>query len=148
MVRHAILARRLNSGVPACCPRQTMVWNNTVRSGQYGQAKQGVDGNDKPDYGVFIMLTLSRNRPARGTVCHRCQVIRLFVIGVLALAIFALVAGDRLHVLQAVTPMRAAIAIWVVGITGFIIKLIFWRIQRADTVAQTDAKTSDDPEQA
>ena len=94
------------------------------------------------------MLTLARNRPARGTVCHRCQVIRLFVVGVLALAIFALVAGDRLHVLQAVTPMRAAIAIWVIGITGFIIKLIFWHIQRADTAAQTDAKTNDDPEQA
>ena len=94
------------------------------------------------------MLTLARNRPTRGPVCHRCQVIRLFVVGVLALAIFALVAGDRLHVLQAVTPMRAAISIWVIGITGFIIKVIFWRIQRADTPAQTDTKTNDDPEQA
>ena len=93
------------------------------------------------------MLTLSRNRPARGTVCHRCQVIRLFVVGVLALAIFALVAGDRVHVLQAVTPMRAAIAIWVVGVTGFVVKLILWRLQRVATDTRTDSEASDDPEQ-
>ena len=76
------------------------------------------------------MITLSKNRPARGTVCHRCQVIRLFVVCAIGLAVFAQVADDKLHYLQAVTPMRAAIAIWVVGITGFMIKLVLWRLER------------------
>jgi len=98
------------------------------------------------------MLTLSKNRPARGSVCHRCQVIRFFVICAVMLAIFALVADDRLHYLQAVTPMRAAIAIWIVGIAGFVVKLVLWRLDERQAQARNPADdasgTSDDREQA
>jgi hypothetical protein len=85
------------------------------------------------------MLTLSRQRPARGTTCHRCQVIRFFVASAIGLAIFALVADDKLHYLQAVTPMRAALAICAMGIIGLIIKIILWKLD--------PQRTSADPEQ-
>nr|AAY87228.1 unknown [uncultured bacterium BAC17H8] len=75
------------------------------------------------------LLTLSRQTPKRGTTCHRCQVIRFFVVSAIGLAIFALVADDKLHYLQAVTPMRAALAIWAVGIGGLAIKIILWKLE-------------------
>ena len=76
------------------------------------------------------MLTLSRQTPKRGTTCHRCQVIRFFVVTSIGLAIFALVADDKLHYLQAVTPMRAALAIWAIGIAGLLVKIVFWQLDR------------------
>ena len=76
------------------------------------------------------LLTLSRQTPKRGTTCHRCQVIRFFVVTAIGLAIFALVADDKLHYLQAVTPMRAALAIWAIGITGLLVKIVFWKLDR------------------
>ena len=42
---------------------------------------------------------------------------------------FALVADDKLHYLQTVTPMRAALAIWAVGIGGLAIKIILWKLE-------------------
>ena len=86
------------------------------------------------------MLTLSRQRPKRGTTCHRCQVIRFFVVAAIGLAIFAMIADDKLHYLQAVTPMRAAVAIWPIGITGLLVKIVFWRLDRH--------RINSDPEQA
>ena len=76
------------------------------------------------------LLTLSRQTPKRGTTCHRCQVIRFFVVTAIGLAIFALVADDKLHYLQAVTPMRAALAIWAIGIAGLLLKIFFWQLDR------------------
>ncbi|MEC8642654.1 MAG: hypothetical protein VXZ67_07070 [Pseudomonadota bacterium] len=85
------------------------------------------------------MLTLSRQRPARGTTCHRCQVIRFFVVSAIGLAIFALIADDKLHYLQAVTPMRAALGIWAVGIAGLVVKIVLWKLE--------SRQASADPEQ-
>ena len=68
------------------------------------------------------------------------------------LAIFALVGDDKLHYLQAVTPMRAAMAIWIVGIAGFVVKLALWRLDQGQTQASGPANdasgASDDREQA
>ena len=84
------------------------------------------------------MLTLSRQRPARGTTCHRCQVIRFFVASTVGLAIFALIADDKLHYLQVVTPLRAALAICAIGLAGLIIKIVLWKLE--------SRQASDDPE--
>jgi len=83
------------------------------------------------------MLTLSRQRPARGTTCHRCQVIRFFVASAIGLAVFALVADDKLHYLQMVTPLRAALAICALGLAGLIIKIVLWKLETR--------RASDDP---
>ena len=73
------------------------------------------------------MLTLSKTRPQRGSVCHRCQVIRLFLVVAVGLAIFAIVTDDALQSLGAVTPIWPAIGICLLGFLGFVIKVIAWK---------------------
>ena len=65
--------------------------------------------------------------------------IRFFVVSAIGLAIFALIADDKLHYLQAVTPMRAALAIWAIGIAGLVIKIVLWKLE--------SRQASADPEQ-
>jgi len=76
------------------------------------------------------MITLSRTRPSRYTGCQRCRVIRLFMLTVFMLVILGLLASDKMEYLQFISAERAALAIWVVGGVGFIIKLIFWRLEK------------------
>ena len=76
------------------------------------------------------MITLSRNRPARGSTCQRCRIIRSFIAFVIMLGIFSLVAGESVRFLQLVTPERAASAIWVAGGMLFVVKLAAWLWQR------------------
>ena len=73
------------------------------------------------------MLTLSKTRPQRGSVCQRCQVIRLFLAVSVGLAIFAIVTDDALHRLDSVTPIWPAIGICLLGFLGFVIKVIAWK---------------------
>ena len=73
------------------------------------------------------MLTLSKTRPQRGSVCHRCQVIRLFLLVAVGLAIFAIVTDDALQSLDSVAPIWPAIGICLLGFLGFVIKLIAWK---------------------
>ena len=73
------------------------------------------------------MLSSYRHRPQRGTVCRRCQVIRFFIVAALIVTVFAIVADEQRQYLQMVTPMRAALAICLVGVAGFVIKLIAWK---------------------
>ena len=73
------------------------------------------------------MLTLSKTRPQRGSVCHRCQVIRLFLVVAVGLAIFVIVTDDALQSLDFVTPIWPAIGICLLGFLGFVIKVIAWK---------------------
>ena len=73
------------------------------------------------------MLTLSKTRPQRGSVCHRCQVIRLFLVVAVGLAIFAIVTDGALQRLDSVTPIWPAIGICLLGFLGFMIKVIAWK---------------------
>lgn len=54
-------------------------------------------------------------------------------------AIGSLLANDKMEYLQFITAERAAMAIWVVGIIGFIVKFIFWRLDQR--------RAASDPEQ-
>jgi len=76
------------------------------------------------------LITLSRNRPKRGSVCHRCQIIRMFIVIAVAVSIFAIVVDESARYLQLVTPGRAAAAIWIGGGVLFLLKLGAWYLAR------------------
>ena len=60
--------------------------------------------------------------------CHRCRVIRSFIMFTIMLVILALVAGERFEVIGAVTPLWFATGIIIIGIVGFLVKLISWKL--------------------
>ena len=85
------------------------------------------------------MITLTRNRPARGSTCQRCRIIRSFIAFAIMLGIFALVVDDSARFLQAVTPERAASAIWMAGGVLFLVKLGAWLRGRRTSVSADHA---------
>lgn len=87
------------------------------------------------------MLTLSRHTPKRGTTCQRCLIIRYFILVGFALAMVLIAADGGLTYLASATPMHGAIAVITVGMIGFVIKFVLWRLE-------TRAALSSGPEQA
>ena len=81
------------------------------------------------------MLTLSKQTPKRGSTCQTCMVVRMFVIAAILVAVFTIVADDKLHMLASVTPIHAALAIIAIGITGFAVKLLLWRREQAANIS-------------
>ena len=81
------------------------------------------------------MLTLFKQTPKRGSICQTCMVVRMFVIAAILVATFLIVANNKMHILTSVTPMHAALAIIAIGITGFVVKLLVWRREQAETVS-------------
>ena len=81
------------------------------------------------------MLTLFKQTPKRGSTCQTCMVVRMFVIAAILVAAFIIVADDRMHILASVTPMHAALAVIAIGLTGFVVKLLAWRREQAETVS-------------
>ena len=81
------------------------------------------------------MLTLSKQTPKRGSTCQTCMVVRMFVIAAILVAAFIIVADDRMHILTSVTPMHAALAVIAIGLMGFVVKLLAWRREQAETVS-------------
>lgn len=75
------------------------------------------------------MITRSRQTPKRGTTCQRCLIIRYFILMALAVAVFAMIVDDGMRYLSFVTPMRAGLAIVAVGLMGFIVKFVMWRLE-------------------
>ena len=66
--------------------------------------------------------------------CERCRIIRAFILLVLMLVLLAVVTGDKLAYLNFLDAEFFAALIMVVGIIGFIVKLVFWKFSRhADT---------------
>ena len=92
------------------------------------------------------MLTLSRQTPKRGSTCQTCTVVRIFVIAAILVAAFTIVADDKMHILSSVTPMHAALAILAIGMTGFVVKLLFWRVEQAANVSS--GHEQDEPQEA
>lgn len=85
------------------------------------------------------MITLSRSRPARGSTCQRCRIIRSFIAFAIMLGIFSLVVDDSARFLQQVTPERAASAIWIAGGILFLVKLRTWLRERRASVSADHA---------
>lgn len=92
------------------------------------------------------MLSVNKTRPTRGSQCPRCMVIRFFVLAAMLMLVLGLVAGDRLSVLQIVTPARAAAAIWIAGGLLFLVKLGFWLIEKKAIEAGETAVHPGQPE--
>lgn len=89
------------------------------------------------------MITLSRLKPNRGAVCHRCQFIRAFIMMALMIVIFGLAAGDRAVHLSVITTERVAAVICIGGSIMFLFKLLFYWLERR----QANAALNDDREQ-
>ncbi len=66
--------------------------------------------------------------------CERCRIIRSFIMFVFMLVLLAVVAGDKLTYLNFLDAEFFAAIIMVIGIVGFIVKLIHWKFSnQADT---------------
>ena len=55
--------------------------------------------------------------------CRNCYIIRLFLLAVVFIVLFALIQNDNLHYLDFVTPSKAATLIILLGVIMFLIKL-------------------------
>ena len=55
--------------------------------------------------------------------CRNCYIIRLFILAVIFIILFALIQNDNLHYLDFVTPSNAATLIIVLGVLMFLIKV-------------------------
>ena len=55
--------------------------------------------------------------------CRNCYIIRLFLLAVVFIILFALIQSDNLHYLNFVTPANAATLIFVLGIIMFLGKV-------------------------
>ena len=55
--------------------------------------------------------------------CRNCYVIRLFLLAVVFIVLFALIQNDNLHYLDFVTPSNAATIIIILGIIMFLAKV-------------------------
>ena len=62
--------------------------------------------------------------------CRNCYIIRLFLLAVVFIVLFALIQNDNLHYLDFVTPSNAATLIVVVGVIMFLIKLTKYFFER------------------
>ena len=54
--------------------------------------------------------------------CRNCYIIRLFLLAVIFIVIFALIQSDNLHYLDFVTPTNAATLIIILGLIMFLVK--------------------------
>ena len=55
--------------------------------------------------------------------CRNCYIIRLFLLAVVFIILFALIQSDKLHYLNFVTPSNAATLIFILGIIMFLAKV-------------------------
>ena len=72
------------------------------------------------------MIKNEKNLLAKKT-CRTCMVVRLFIVAMLMLLIFAILAKDQMHHLDIITSGKVAAIIWIFGGISFFVKLIHWR---------------------
>jgi len=71
---------------------------------------------------------LSTRTDVKSGPCHRCRIIRSFVMFTFMLVVLALVGGKKLEVIDFLTPTWFATAIIAFGVFGFLVKLISWKL--------------------
>jgi hypothetical protein len=89
-----------------------------------------------------IMLSLSRHIPKRGTTCQRCLIIRYFILVAIGVAMLTVIADGGLHYLGTATPMDAAIAVIAIGMIGFVVKFVIWRLEERAALNSDSAQAS------
>ena len=73
-------------------------------------------------------------------ICRTCVVIRLFIVAILMLLIVAILGKDQMYHLSFLTTWNVAIAIMVFGSVSFLIKFLFWKLEKKNN--------SNDPSQS
>ena len=73
---------------------------------------------------------LQTRTDVKAVPCERCRIIRSFIMFVMMLVLLALVAGDKLAYLSFLNAEFFAAIVMVVGCTGFIVKLVYWKFFR------------------
>lgn len=63
-------------------------------------------------------------------LCKNCRIIRTFLLAVLFIVLLGLIKSDKLHYLNIVTPMNAAIMIVILGSLMFVLKIIKFLIDK------------------
>jgi len=71
---------------------------------------------------------LQTRTDAKSGPCQRCRIIRSFIMFTFMLVILAIVGGKRFEVINFLTPAWFATAIVAIGLCGFLIKLISWKL--------------------
>jgi len=72
----------------------------------------------------FYKSIKSSNLNIAPRTCQNCRVIRIFLLSVLFILLLGVIKSDKLHYLQIITPMNAALTIITLGCLMFIIKLV------------------------
>ena len=67
------------------------------------------------------------NKPYK---CRNCYIIRLFLLAVVFIILFALIQSDNLHYLNFVTPSNAATLIFILGIIMFLAKVTKYFLEK------------------
>ena len=62
--------------------------------------------------------------------CRNCYIIRLFLLAVIFIVLFALIQSDNLQYLDFVTPSNAATLIILLGVIMFLVKLTKYVFER------------------
>ena len=62
--------------------------------------------------------------------CRNCYIIRLFLLSVVFIVLFALIQSDNLHYLNSVTPSNAATFIIIIGLIMFLVKVTKYIFER------------------
>ena len=70
---------------------------------------------------------LQTRTDVKAAPCERCRIIRSFIMFVFMLVLLAVVAGDKLAYLNFLDAEFFATMFMVVGVVGFIVKLIYWK---------------------
>ena len=74
-------------------------------------------------------------------ICRTCVIIRLFIVAMLLLLIVAILAKDQMYHLSFLTTWNVAIAIVVFGSISFLIKFLFWKLEKknnSNDLSQSD----------
>ena len=71
---------------------------------------------------------LQTRTDAKSGPCQRCRIIRSFIMFTFMLVILAIVGGSRLEVINFLTPAWFATVIIALGVFGFLVKLISWKV--------------------
>jgi ABC-type polysaccharide/polyol phosphate export permease len=71
---------------------------------------------------------LQTRTDVKAAPCTRCRIIRSFIMFVVMLVLLAIVGGEKLAHFNILTPAFFAAVIIGVGILGFIVKLVHWKL--------------------
>jgi len=104
---------------------------------QIKTANNTIDHHKNSPYALPVLISkqtllqgimLQTRTDAKSGPCQRCRIIRSFIMFTFMLVILAIVGGKRLEVINFLTPAWFATAVIALGLCGFLIKLVSWKL--------------------